>query len=62
MRNQHQIECKFVPNSTKKVHNLHHTAENCANKVPKGASSKLHKFLVGYYHLNLLISDEFCNK
>ena len=49
----HQIQCKFFSNSTKKRHILQKID---ANKVPKGAGTKLHKcFLISESYYQMLI-------
>jgi hypothetical protein len=39
---------KFVPNSTKKEHNLHNCRQFMQIRCQKGAGAKMHKYLVGY--------------
>ena len=47
MLNWHQIKCKLFPNSTKKVHNLHHSRRFMQIRCQKGSDTKMHKCLVG---------------
>ena len=47
MLNQHQIRCKFVQNSTRKVHNQHHCRKLKQIQGQKGAGTKMQKRLVG---------------
>ena len=56
MLNQHQIQCKFVPNSTKLNANFTPRRKIDANMVPKGASTKMHKCLVWTHHHTIYIN------
>ena len=59
-----KLALKFVPNSTKKVHNLHHRREFMKIRCQKGAGTEIHKCYVnkirketgaGMNHANLSI-------
>ena len=43
----YQIQCKLVPNSTKKMHNLHHYRKLMQIRCQKGADTEMPKCLVG---------------
>ena len=40
MLNWHQFKCKLFPNSTKKVHNLHHSRKFMQIRCQKGSALK----------------------
>ena len=46
---------QISPIKHQKVHNLHICKKNYANKVPKGASTKMHKCLVGSIYLEEIL-------
>ena len=47
MLNQHQIQCKFVPDGTNLMQILHHCRKFMQIRRQKGAGTKTHKCLVG---------------